>query len=338
MNGAVSLGFQTDKSAADYARLAVMAESLGFDGVSVFHDLGFQPSLFPLLEMARVTSRIRLGSACLNAFLLHPLEIAGQAAALDLASDGRAYVGIARGAWLDRVGVDAQRPLRRMREAIEVVQRLIAGDDSAYEGEIFRIAAGTRLLYPRRRDAVDLLLGTWGPLGLKLAGEYADEVKLGGCANPDMVRVVRRQLDEACVAAGRPAGSVGVVAGAVTVVDDDRTVARRRARTEVAMYLDVVGGLDTTVEVPDSLLTPLREALARGDSEAAGALIPDELLDKFAIAGDPDTVAEHSAALFAAGASRVEFGTPHGRTDDEGVELIGRKVLPGLRAMTGSGS
>ncbi len=72
VTGSVSLGFQTDKSAADYARLAVMAESLGFDGVSVFHDLGFQPSLFPLLEMARVTSRIRLGSACLNAFLLHP--------------------------------------------------------------------------------------------------------------------------------------------------------------------------------------------------------------------------------------------------------------------------
>ena len=81
----VTLGFQTDKSGADYQRLAVMAEALGFDGVSVFHDFGFQPSLYPLLEMARVTERIRLGAACLNPFLLHPVEIAGQAAALDLA-------------------------------------------------------------------------------------------------------------------------------------------------------------------------------------------------------------------------------------------------------------
>src|SRR5215469_3316169 len=87
----VTLGLQTDKSAEDYTRLAVMAESLGFDGISVFHDLGFQPSLFPLLEMARVTTRLRLGAACLNPFLLHPVEIAGQAAALDLVSDGRAY-------------------------------------------------------------------------------------------------------------------------------------------------------------------------------------------------------------------------------------------------------
>jgi 5,10-methylenetetrahydromethanopterin reductase len=331
---AVTLGFQSDKAAGDYARLAVMAEALGFDGVSVFHDLGFQPSLFPLLEMARVTDRIRLGAACLNAFLLHPVEIAGQAAALDLASDGRAYVGLARGAWLDRVGVQEQRPLRRMREAVEVVRQLLAGQSAGYEGEIFRLAPGAALLYPRRRDSIDLLLGTWGRLGLRLAGEYADEVKLGGCANPDMVRVVRRQLDEACVAAGRPADSVGIVAGAVTVVDEDGAAARRRARSEVAMYLDVVARLDTTVDVPDALLVPLREALLRGDTVGAGALVPDELLDKFAFAGDADTLVQHDVELFDAGASRVEFGTPHGRTDEQGVELIGKKVLPALRERT----
>jgi 5,10-methylenetetrahydromethanopterin reductase len=328
---AITLGFQSDKSASDYARLAVMAEALGFDGVSVFHDLGFQPSLFPLLEMARATSRLRLGAACLNAFLMHPVEIAGQAAALDIASDGRAYVGLARGAWLDRVGVTVERPLRRMREAIHVVRHLLSGDESAYEGEIFQLAEGARLHYPRRRDHVDILLGTWGPRGLALAGECADEVKLGGCANPDMVRRVRHQLDEACAAAGRDPSAVGIVAGAVTVVDEDRDSARERARAEVAMYLDVVAGLDTTVRVPDDVLVPLRVALARGDTVGAGRLVPDELLDRFAFAGDPDEVAEHAARLFAAGASRVEFGTPHGHTDDGGVELIGKRVLPAFR-------
>ncbi|MGN6686948.1 MAG: LLM class flavin-dependent oxidoreductase [Actinomycetales bacterium] len=333
---AVTLGFQTDKSAADYARLAVMAEELGFDGVSVFHDLGFQPSLFPLLEMARVTTRVRLGAACLNPFLLHPWEIAGQAAALDLASDGRAYVGLARGAWLDRVGVTADRPLRRLREAVEVVRALLRGDEGGYDGEVFQVAPGMRLLYPRRRDTVDVLLGTWGPMGLGLAGELADEIKLGGCANPDMVRVARRLLDDACAAAGRDAGSVGVVAGAVTVVDEDGRLARRRARAEVAMYLDVVAQLDTTVDVPDEVLLPLRAALQRGDHEAAGALVPDELLQRFAFAGTPNEVAEHAATLFAAGASRVEFGTPHGRTDDHGVELLGTQVLPVVRELPGA--
>ncbi|MEO8887879.1 MAG: LLM class flavin-dependent oxidoreductase [Jatrophihabitantaceae bacterium] len=335
--GPVTLGFQSDKSAGDYARLAVMAETLGFDGVSVFHDLGFQPSLFALLEMARVTTRLRLGAACLNPYLLHPVEIAGQVAALDLASAGRAYVGLARGAWLERVGVRPDRPLRRLAEAVEIVQRLLRGDDSTFAGEIFPLARGTRLLYPPRRDRVDILLGTWGPRGLALAGRCADEVKLGGCANPDMVRHARAALDDACDAAGRPRSAVGIVAGAVTVVDEDGASARARARTEVAMYLDVVGALDVTVAIGDEVLGPVRTALAAGDAEAAGRCVPDELLDRFAFAGDPAAVAEHAAALFAAGASRVEFGTPHGRSDEHGVELIGRHVLPALRATTGTG-
>ncbi|WP_029136352.1 LLM class flavin-dependent oxidoreductase [Nakamurella lactea] len=331
----VTLGLQTDKKAADYVRLGVLAEALGFDGISVFHDLGFQPALFPLLEIARATSRLRLGPACLNPFLLHPIEIAGQAAALDLASGGRAYVGLVRGAWLERVGVVADRPLLRLTEAVEVVQRLLRGDDSAYQGEIFSLTEGTRLLYPRERDRVDILLGTWGPRGLALAGRCADEVKLGGCANPEMVAHVRSVLDAACDAAGRPRSSVGIVAGAVTVVDEDGAAARRRARTEVAMYLDVVARLDVTVTVPESVLGPLRQALSRGDAEAAGRLIPDAVMDRFSFAGDPATVAEHAAQLFAAGATRVEFGTPHGRTDEYGVELIGKQVLPALRGTTG---
>jgi 5,10-methylenetetrahydromethanopterin reductase len=327
----VSIALQTDKSAADYARLGLMAEELGFDGVSVFHDLGYQPSLFPLLEIARATSRVRLGAACLNASLLHPYEIAGQVAALDLASAGRAYLGLARGSWLSQVGVEPERPLRRMAEAVEVVQRLLRGDDSGYAGEVFTLAPGMALAYPPQRPEVDLLIGTWGPRGLALAARTADEVKLGGCANPDMVRHARGLLDAACAEIGRDPGTIGIVAGAVTVVDEDAAAARARARREAATYVDVVASLDVTVHVPDEVLRPLREALARGDVEDAGRLLPDDLLDRFTFCGDPAAVAEHAAAVLDAGAIRIELGTPHGRTDDHGIALLGREVLPALR-------
>lgn len=322
----VTLGFQTDKNGADYGRLAMMSEELGFDGVSVFNDFGFQPSLYPLLEMARVTTRVRLGAACLNPFLVHPVEIAGQVAALDLASGGRAYVGLTRGAWLDRVGVQPRRPLRAMGEAIEVIRRLLRGDESEFPGEIFPLTAGTRLQYPRARSEIDVLLGTWGPRGLALAGRAADQVKLGGCANPAMVQWARGLIDEAS-----GARAVGLAVGAVTVVAEDGAVARSRARTEVAMYLDVVAAQDVTLDVPAEVLTPLHAALASGTAEAAGRLVPDELLHKFAFAGTPDEIALHAATLLEAGADRIEFGTPHGRTDDDGVELLGKRVLPALR-------
>ncbi|MFD0785532.1 LLM class flavin-dependent oxidoreductase, partial [Micromonospora azadirachtae] len=88
------LGLQSDKQAGQYARLARRAEHAGFDVLTVFSDLMYQPPIFPLLEMAAATERARLGAACLNPYSMAPYEIAGQVAALDLASRGRAYLGL----------------------------------------------------------------------------------------------------------------------------------------------------------------------------------------------------------------------------------------------------
>lgn len=302
---AVTVAFQTDKTAAEYADLARLAEDLGFDGVSVFQDFGYQPSIFALLEMARATSRVRLGAACLNPSLLHPVEIAGQAAALQAASGGRAYVGIARGAWLDRVGIHPDRPLRRLEEAVEVVRRLLTGDDDGYPGEIFSLDPGVRL--EATAGPVPILLGTWGPRGLELAARVADEVKLGGCANPDMIRLARQRLD----AAG--GAHVGLVAGAVTVVDESSSAAWELARAEVEMYLDVVAPLDETVTLPDGP-------------------VPQELLRRFTFAGSPDEIAAHAAECVAAGATRIEFGTPHAAVPAHGLRLLAEHVLPELQS------
>jgi 5,10-methylenetetrahydromethanopterin reductase len=119
--------------------------------------------------------------------------------------------------------------------------------------------------------------------------------------------------------------------GAVTVVAEDGRSARARARAEVAMYLDVVAGLDPTVEMPAGLLVALKARLIAGDRDGAGRLVPDAILDRFAFAGTPAEVTARAAGLIEAGADRIEFGTPHGLTDDEGVLLLGQQVLPALR-------
>jgi len=235
---------------------------------------------------------VRLGPAALNPQTLHPVEIAGQTAALDLASDGRAYLGLVSGAWMEQLGLDERRPLTRLREAVEVVRRLLAGDRSGFAGERFSLTAGAGLEYSPLRGEVPLMIGTWRPRTAAFAAEVATEVKIGGCANPDMVRLMRSWL-----------GGDGprIVVGAITVVDDDGDRARAEARARVQMYLDVVGELDPTLE---------------------GAEPP---LEKFAIAGTPEEVAAHAAALYDAGVHRVEFGNP------QGLDLLCDRVLPLLR-------
>src|SRR5947199_10399677 len=94
----VSIAFQSNKRAAEYRALARQVEEYGFDVLSVYGDLMFQPPIGPLLLMAEATTRIRLGPASVNPYTLHPVEIAGQIARLDAVSGGRAYPGLSRGA------------------------------------------------------------------------------------------------------------------------------------------------------------------------------------------------------------------------------------------------
>jgi 5,10-methylenetetrahydromethanopterin reductase len=326
----IGLGLQSDKGDGEYAALAVMAEEHGFDVLSVYGDLLFQPPIYPLLEMAHATTRVRLGAACWNPYTLHPYEIAGQVAALQQASRGRAYLGLARGAWLSAIGLRQDRPVTHLRDAVQVVRALLGGDVDGVDGAVFSLAAGTRLRYPLPTVLPPLLIGTWGPATAAMAGELADEVKIGGTVNPAMIAVMRQRLAPGLAAAGRDAGEVGVVVGAVTVVDEDGEAARAKARNEVAMYLAVVGPLDPTLQLPADLLTRVGQYVDAGEHERAGKLIPDEVLDLFAFSGRPDQVAAQAQKLIDAGASRVEFGTPHGLTDRGGIDLLGRAVLPAL--------
>src|SRR5690242_9666587 len=101
--------------------------------------------------MARATSRVRLGAACQNPFTQHPYEIAGGLAVLDTVSSGRAYLGLARGAWLDAIGLAPLRPLAGLRDAAAIVRALLSGDDRGYTGAVYRLAPGVRLRGGARR-------------------------------------------------------------------------------------------------------------------------------------------------------------------------------------------
>jgi 5,10-methylenetetrahydromethanopterin reductase len=328
----LSIAFQTDKTPAHYRELAQLVSRYGFDAVSVYADLPFQPSYVPLHLMAPYLAAERMGPACVCPSRLTPLDMANETALLDHATNGRAYLGIARGAWLERHGVrEVNPPVTAIREALEIVQRLLRGDDSGYDGEVYQLEPGVRIGTPILRDRVPLLVGTWGPKLASIAGELADEVKIGGCANPDMVPLMRSWLAEGERVAGRPQGSVGIVVGAVCVVDADGRAAKHAVKRDLAVYLPAVAGLDKTVEIEPALLARIQHAVNVGERDTAAALISDDLLTKFAIAGTPDDVIAQSHALFAAGASRIEFGTPHGLQPQQGIKLLGERVLPALR-------
>jgi 5,10-methylenetetrahydromethanopterin reductase len=303
---------QGDKRPEEYVLLGQVINRYAFDVVSVYNDLFYQPAFGPLLSMVPHVQRATIGPAALNPYTLHPVEIAGQIAFLDLVTNGRAYLGLARGAWLDQVGIVQRRPLRTLRDAILQIRAIWSGDS---------------LHYSLTRRDVPITLGTWGPRTARLAGELADEVKIGGSASASMAEVLRPWIREGEAVAQRPAGTVGICLGAVTVVDDDRTAARSRARLAVAMYAPVVAPLDPALHDAE-WLARIADPARRGDYASVAELIPDAALDRLAFAGRPRDVTRQVEDLASAGVTRVEFGTPHGLDSPEGIRLLGEQVLP----------
>jgi alkanesulfonate monooxygenase SsuD/methylene tetrahydromethanopterin reductase-like flavin-dependent oxidoreductase (luciferase family) len=96
---------------------------------------------------------------------------------------------------------------------------------------------------------------------------------------------------------------------AVVLCAGKKHLARQLARSAVAMYLDVVGELDPTSQQP------------------SGGVISDEVLDRFAMAGTPEQVAERAEALFEAGARSRRVRIPS-RPDRGGGDPIARRAGP----------
>ncbi len=328
----ISIAFQTDKTPAQYIALAQFVNQYAFDAVSVYCDAPFHPSYGPLLLMAPHLQRARLGPAAVSPSRMQPVDIAADTALLASAAAGGAYLGIARGAWLEDHGVqEVARPIQAIRETVAIVRQLLSGQSGGYAGEIYSIAPHVRAPYPLPDKPIPIMIGSWGRKLCALAGEVADEVKVGGSANPDVIAVIQDYIAAGEQAAGRPAGTVRVVMGAVTVVDEDRQAARWAARRSAVLYLPVVIPLDPTVQVEPELIERLRGHADRGELDEGARLISDELLDRFAFAGDADDLIEQAERLFAAGAGRIEFGTPHGLIPETGIRLMGERVLPALK-------
>ena len=97
------------------------------------------------MDWAAHTSRIRLGTAVVVAPYWHPIRVAGEAALVDLYSDGRLELGLGRGAFqyeFDRMagGIDQREGGRYPRGMLPVVRGLWQGDFE-HHGEILALPA-----------------------------------------------------------------------------------------------------------------------------------------------------------------------------------------------------
>jgi alkanesulfonate monooxygenase SsuD/methylene tetrahydromethanopterin reductase-like flavin-dependent oxidoreductase (luciferase family) len=131
---------------ADQTRLVQQVEALGFDQAFLaehhFNPDAASPSCLSLLSyLAGRTSRIRLGSAGVLLGFRDPILTAEDVATLDILSNGRFDLGVAKGgpfpSQTKKLGMRHEDLWPRTQEALDLVTRLLREDHVRYEGRFF---------------------------------------------------------------------------------------------------------------------------------------------------------------------------------------------------------
>jgi len=234
----------------------------------------------------------------LSPFVIHPVYIAMAAATLAEFHPGRVALCLGVGAPLDlaSAGVAAPRPLEAMREALQLSRSLLAGEATVFKGHRFQ--AAERALASGAQD-VPILLAASGPKMLRLAGDASDGVVLSAGAS---VEYLRWCVETATGGDAGPPARARIHAFVYAAVDADPAKARDLARAPLTVVLRGAHH-GRNLEMAGSRLD--QGALAAADPASAVRLITDEIVDRHAAAGEPETFRRRIAAYRAAGADSI---------------------------------
>ena len=133
------------------------------------------------------TERIRLGTAVAVAPYWHPIDLAGEAAFLDLVTGGRLEFGIGSGAYqreFDRMrpGLKQTDAWRYMHEMLPVLKALWAGD-TAHEGEFWSFPTATSVPKPLQAPHPPIWVAARAPITYDYAVEHGCNIQLGQFEN-----------------------------------------------------------------------------------------------------------------------------------------------------------
>jgi alkanesulfonate monooxygenase SsuD/methylene tetrahydromethanopterin reductase-like flavin-dependent oxidoreductase (luciferase family) len=288
-------------------RGAELAEERGFGCVWKGESNSRDPIVLLSAYAAR-TSRIEVGTAIYHIYGRSPITMGIQAAALNEFSGGRFIFGVGIGnpiiaGWH---GDTYDRPLRRIREYIDIVRAVYAGEKVEYQGEFFTSTGGFRLAFKPPSYPLRIWMAALGPQMVRLAGKIADGVMIN-MANPDRVREIVGWAQEGAAASGRE-WNHAVVPKLRVAINEDASVARRALKKVLAFYClqEGYGQMLEAMGFPAEVRRA-REAHRKGGFHAAWDQVPDYMLDGVPMfAGSTlDGLVPQLRAFEEAGATRI---------------------------------
>jgi F420-dependent oxidoreductase-like protein len=228
--------FGGDAANGPISAITERARAAADDGFATF----WLPQIFgvdaltALAVVGHDVGRIELGTAVVPTYPRHPVVLAQQALTTQAAVGGRLALGIGLSHQLvieGMYGYSFERPVRHLREYLEVLVPLVRGDGASFDGETVRARV---TLDVREATPFPVLVAALGPKMLRLAGRVADGTVTWVTGPATIESHVVPTITKAAAEAGRPVPRVAV--GLPVCVTSDVDAARARAARIFEIY------------------------------------------------------------------------------------------------------
>jgi 5,10-methylenetetrahydromethanopterin reductase len=307
------------------ASLAERAEAAGFDTIlSSCHYFNRDP-FAALARIVAATETVRVGPGVVNPYETHPVALASRVATLQEESGGRAVFGIGAGdaSTLSALGIERNRPLRRVLETFKMAQDLWAGE--SVDNDSVVTARGATLNYAV--DPPPVYVGAQGPDMLRMAAKHADGV-LYNASHPRDVAWATGCVEEGLSERPSERGPFDFVVQASVSVASDAEAARETARQAAAV---IAGGAAPPVldrhGIDVELADEIGDLVSAGEFRKSFAKVSESMIDAFCVAGTPGDVAGRMAAI-REDADGVVAATPLGPDRQIAIDLLADATAP----------
>ncbi|MGD9752019.1 MAG: TIGR03617 family F420-dependent LLM class oxidoreductase [Acidimicrobiia bacterium] len=302
---------------ADAAELARQVRDGGMSGIAFAE--GGRTAYLSCGAAALAVPELDYTTAVALAFPRSPMTTAGIAWELAEASDGRFTLGLGsqvRAHIERRYSAAFDPPGPRMREyvlALRAIFRAFQGLEKLhFEGEYYTFTLFNSQWSPGRiaHPDIPIFISAVGPWMLRMAGEVCDGIHIHPFHSADYLNaVVLPKVAEGAARGGRDVADVKLAIPVMTVVGDseeERARARARTRAQIAFYGSTKNYVPVLAQHGFEDVSPrLNEAIKRGDTGAATALVTDEMLEHFAVVSSWDELSDKLVGRYQGLADRL---------------------------------
>jgi 5,10-methylenetetrahydromethanopterin reductase len=273
-----------------------LAEDIGFDSIWVIDSQLLCRDVFvTLAALAMSTSRIKLATGVTQPTTRHAAVAASALAALDELAAGRIIAGVGTGfSSLRTLGLPAAR-MADFEAFILTIRKLLAAESARFAND-----TEGRMTWLPKPVSIPIFGAASGPKMTQQVARIADGAILLQGISADLLDRAHGWLAEGARAGGRSVDDLEVACWVALGLDDDPDAARDQVRTRVAGAV-----MNTNADWFDG---EEREAVLKvqrsyKDFQHAGAhadhahILPDRIVDRYAIAGAPDGVRATLARL-----------------------------------------